>query len=101
VGNPVSAGEGDSLGPWTVRAITAGSVILAGPEGGQEVHVAFTAGVPDPIETVGSPGGRPFWSNPCGRPHKKRRDGGAATPAAEECKAALAALAPGMPPPHP
>ena len=91
-GKLVSAGEGDSLGAWMVRAITAGSVVLARPEGWRELHVAPMAG-PDHVGTAGSPGNRPFWSNPCGRPHK-RRGGGAAISAAEECRAALAALAP-------
>lgn len=94
-GKPVSAGEGDSLGTWTVQAITAGFAVLSGPDGRRELRVVPAAGpASDRFGVAGETGVRPFWSNPCGRPHRRRPGGGAATSDTAECRAALAALAP-------
>ncbi len=94
-GKPRTVGESERIGVWTVQAIGAGSVTLAGPGETRELRVAYAANSPDPVKTAGaSTVERPFWSNPCGRPHKKSLGGTAAVSKADDCRGVLAALTP-------
>ncbi len=101
-GKPKTVGESERIGVWTVQAIGAGSVTLAGPGETWELRVAYATNSPDPVKTAGaSTAERPFWSNPCGRPHKKSLGGMAAVLKADDCRGVLAALTPAKAPARP
>lgn len=94
-GKSRSAGESDRIGRWTVHTIGVGYVTLMGPEGPRELRVAFDTGQPNLVEAAAAlSGNRAFWSNPCGRPHRRSVGGRATLSDADSCRAALALLAP-------
>jgi len=86
-GTTVSAGEGGRIAVWKVTAIEAGLVTLTQAEDARALVLTFAAPkLSAPATAVAA--SRPFWSNPCGRPHRHDENGRAVRPNPELCQAA-------------